>query len=395
VSAPVEGHLGIGAEEFRTRVSGVRERLDAVGLSVGLAYATQHMPGDVQYLTGYDPHVENAVALVLPDEVVVLGGPEGAEVFADAASLGEWRNFKAFEIPFQDYGDTRFYSLGDVLREQLGELPEEVGLISAPNIVPLELASELTDAGMRLRDVSEILADARYRKSPAELELFRAASAIATSAMAAMVDAVKPGVTELEVAAEGDRVAKRLGAYGFGFDTIVCSGHRIDTVIGRATGRRIAPGELVMLGVSPRYHGYTSALGRTVAAGGCSPEQRTFLEHGAHALELAAAALVSGGPAREIDLAARRYLGSVGVGVYHTDGVGHGLGLSECREWQTATAVSDYDLPTGIAMMLDVGLFGHPGLHGLRHENPYLIGNDGEVERLTDLPVRIYEQAGR
>ncbi|MGH2603488.1 MAG: hypothetical protein ACRDJ9_29405, partial [Dehalococcoidia bacterium] len=168
--------MGIGGEEFRARVTAVRDRLDAAGLRVGLAYATQHVPGDVQYLTGYDPHIEDAVALVMPDEVVVLGGPEGAEVFADSASLGEWLNLKAFEIPFQDYGDTRFYSLDEVLREQLGALPEEVGLISASSLVPLELASSLRGAGVRLRDVSGILAQARYRKSPTELELFRIAS---------------------------------------------------------------------------------------------------------------------------------------------------------------------------------------------------------------------------
>jgi Xaa-Pro aminopeptidase len=376
--------------EFRQRLGAAQAALADAGLQVGLAYGTQSMPGDVQYLTGYDPHIEDAVALVFPDDIVVLGGPEGAEVFADSGRQGTWRNLNAFEIPFQDYGETRFFTLPEVVREWHGGLPEEVGLLSAPGLVPFESAHALIDAGVELRDVSHILADARYRKSPGELDLFREASRVATSAMEAMVAAATPGVSELEVAAEGDRVAKRLGAYAFGFDTIVCSGRRVRTVIGRATPKVIRAGEMVMLGISPRIAGYTSALGRTVVAGGANADQLAFLEHGESALELAAAALRCGAPAREIDLAARRYLASVGLGEYHTYGVGHGIGFSECKELKTATAVSDYNVPPGITMMLDVGLFGHPLHQGLRHEDPFVITHSGDVERLTSLAVGVY-----
>ncbi len=111
-----------------------------------------------------------------------------------------------------------------------------------------------------------------------------------------------------------------------------------------------------MLGVSPRFEGYTSAMGRTVVAGGATPEQAAFLDHGIHAHELALNQLVAGKPAREIDLAARRYLNSVELGQYHTYGVGHGIGFTECLESKTATQSSDYDLPAGVAMMIDVGL---------------------------------------
>jgi Xaa-Pro aminopeptidase len=73
-------------------------------------------------------------------------------------------------------------------------------------------------------------------------------------------------------------------------------------------------------------------------------------------------------------------------------GVGHGIGLSECLEEKTATAVSDYEIPTGISMMLDIGLFHHPTFHGSRHEDPYLVDQNGQVERLTDLPVAVFQR---
>jgi Xaa-Pro aminopeptidase len=147
---------------------------------------------------------------------------------------------------------------------------------------------------------------------------------------------------------------------------------------------------MVMLGVSPRFEGYTSASGRTVVAGGASPEQAAFLDHGIHAHELAISQLKVGKPAREVDLFARRYLTSVDLGQYHTYGVGHGIGFTECLEGKTATASSDYDFPEGVAIMIDVGLFGHPIHHGARHEDPYLISHDGKTEKLSDLPMKVY-----
>jgi Xaa-Pro aminopeptidase len=383
----------IQPEEFAQRIANVQRQLADQGLEVGLAYATEHMPGDVQYLTGYDPHLENAGLLVLQDQVIALGGAEGQKMFEDMASAGSWRNLTLFEIPFQDYGDTRFWTIAEIFEDTLGHIPQEIGLLSAANVLSSEIVDLVRQAAggsVKLRDVSRILAGARYRKSPAELEMFRISSQIATAAMRAMLDALKPGMRELEVAAHADFVCKQSGAYNYGFDTIVCSGPRINTIIGRATNKIIQPGEVVMLGVSPRYEGYTSAIGRGVVAGGASARQAEFLDHGIQAQLLAEQALVAGRPARNVDLAARNYLGTVGLAQYHAYGVGHGIGLTECLEERTATQVSDYDLPTGMAMMLDVGLFGHPEFYGARHEDPYLINHNGVTEKLTDLPMKVY-----
>jgi Xaa-Pro aminopeptidase len=380
--------------EFPDRLQRVQQGLKQEGLAVGLAYATEHMPGDVQYLTGYDPHIENVALLVLPNHLVVLGGAEGEKMFEDMGRAGVWRNLSLFEIPFQDYGGLRFYTLTEILQEFLGQVPAEIGLLSAPNVLSQEIVAMAQKAGdkkqVRLRDVSQIMSDARYRKSPAELQMFRIASRIATEAMRAMLGTVAPGARELEVAAAGDAVCKKLGAYAYGFDTMVCSGPRIDTIIGRSTNRVIQRGDLVMLGVSPRFEGYTSAMGRTVVAGGATAKQAAFLDHGIHAHELAIGQLMAGKPAREVDLAARGYLNSVGLGQYHTYGVGHGIGFTECLEGKTATQSSDYDLPTGVAIMIDVGLFGHPLFYGARHEDPFLISHSGKTERLSDLPMKVY-----
>lgn len=205
-----------------------------------------------------------------------------------------------------------------------------------------------------------------------------------------MISSVEAGMTELEIAAIGDKRMKELGAYSNGFDTMVLSGARINTIIGRASERRLQTGDMLLIGASPRFRGYASTVGRTVVVGTPSLEQVEFLNHGVIALGLARKQLFVGNPARNIDLAARDYLRTVGLEEFQVYGVGHGIGLSECLEEKTATALSDYDIGTGLAMMLDVGLFNHKKFHGARHEEPYLVDDYGNVERLTDLDVAVY-----
>jgi len=378
--------------EYPERAEKIRGALAEEGLEVAIAYATEHMPGDVQYLTAYDPHLENVALLVTPDRIIALGGAEGAKMFEDAARFGEWRNLTLFEIPFQDYGDTKFWTLPEILTDVLGTTPSEIGILSASNVMSAEMMELIGQGGMsvKVRDVSHILAKARYEKSPAELEMYRIAGGIATEAMRTLLNHVRPGLRELELAAEADRVMKQMGAYSYGFDAIVCSGPRINTIIGRSSNRVIGEGELVMLGVSPRYEGYTCALGGTVVAGNASPEQREFLDHGIESYDRAAKEFRVSGPAKAIDGAARDYLTSVGLGRYHAYGVGHGIGFTECLEGKTATSTSDYELPAGISMMLDVGLFGVPKHFGARHENPHMIDHEGRAKVLTDLPMKVY-----
>jgi Xaa-Pro aminopeptidase len=383
----VSDTTALTTDEFEGRVARLRAALERAGVPAAIAVGNQGLPGDVQWITGYDPHLETAAVVVSQDAVIAIGGPEGEAMFEDWALMGSWRNVDSYKIPGQHYDGLRFATLAEVLEDAVGTMPQTVGLLSKPSVMTWEIVEELQALGVPTTDSREILATLRYEKTPLELEMHRRASAVATTAMAAMLDAVAPGVTELQVAAAGDAELKRAGAYSTGFDTIVCAGERIATIIGRASRRPIGDGELVMLGVAPRWDGYTSALGRTVVAGTASAAQREFLTHGAAALERAAETLAAGVEASEVHLAANRYLAGAGLDRYHAYGVGHGIGLSECLEERTATAVSDYRVPPGITMMLDVGLYGHPEHVGARHEDPFLVTHEGRVERLTDLPV--------
>ena len=67
-------------------------------------------------------------------------------------------------------------------------MPDQIGLLSAPNVLSseiVELVKQATGQSVRFRDVSRILAEA-LSEDLAGLEMFRIASQIATEAMQAM-----------------------------------------------------------------------------------------------------------------------------------------------------------------------------------------------------------------
>jgi Xaa-Pro aminopeptidase len=366
----------------------------SAGVEAAIGFGTPYGAGDVQYLTGFDPQIENVSVVVTEGAVVLLGGVEGETQFADMGQVGEWRLFDLFKTAGQEYEGYRFWSLREVLADLLGHEPAKVGLVSARSVVSAQFMEVISDAlgeQGRVVDISNDLSQARYEKSDAELDLFRYASMIASSAIFAMLAVLQPGARELEVAAEADAAIKRLGAYSYGWDTMVLSGPRTNTVIGRASPKRIQKGDITLLGASPRYQGYASTVARTVVTGGATTDQADFLQKGITALQFASSELGAGRPARRVDLAARDYLRQNGLGQYHLYGTGHGIGLTECMEGRTALASSDYELPAGIAIMLDVGIFGHPRFFGARHEDPFMIDRTGTVHRLTAVPLDLYK----
>ena len=85
---------------------------------------------------------------------------------------------------------------------------------------------------------------------------------------------IKPGTSEIQVAAAGEHAVRSRGASGFGFSAIVGSGVRSNAVVPTASSKPLADGELVMIGLAPKVRGYgihgtwdESTIGRQSSAG--------------------------------------------------------------------------------------------------------------------------------
>lgn len=389
--------LGVGTRipdsEFKERVEKVRAILKQRRINGGIAYGNEYRPGDTGWLTDYDPSLEATVVVIGDRKTLILGGPEGSLYAREQQRLGEYRNLMELKLPEEDYPGYEFSSFEDAIKEACGGVPDKIGLLTLKEIIPVSIY-EMFDSvkGTELVDASDILLDLRYHKSEAELAVMRVSAGIVTCAMQAALGVLQPGISELEVAAAAEYVMKRLGGERYGIATIVSSGKRVSNVIGGASRKIIESGDLVELTLSIRYEGLSACIGRTVGVGAISESKQKLIDTCVEAYNKAAAKIAYGAPTKEVDLTCRRHLRSHGFENMYSSV--HGTGWTECMEYSGAeTQYSKNTFPKGIAMQLDIGVFGVPAFGippeevGLRLEDLWIIDHAGRVERLTTTPV--------
>src|SRR4029077_16348372 len=167
----------------------------------------------------------------------------------------------------------------------------------------------------------------RMVKDEDELRLIRAAVQLGATLFDRALEVLKPGVKEIEVAAEMEYAARCAGAEEMSFPTIIASGARSALPHGRATEQAIAPGGFVVCDFGVILAGYCSDQTRTVWVGGASDDAREAYEAVREAQEAAIAAVRAGVSVGEVDAAARKVLRKAGFGRYFTHSTGHGVGL--------------------------------------------------------------------
>lgn len=383
--------LSIPKEEYGERIKKVQKKLKEREIDLGIIYCTPNRPGDIMYLSGLDPNIFAGGAIISKDKFFILGGFETHEYAMDIMKFGEYRVIEGYDV-VGDWPGVKFNKIKDVLKEACRYKIKRIGILTNKDILSVAFFEKITSSlsGAEVVDATDIIADLRYIKSKNEQDIIKASNYISTASIKEMIANLKPGLRELEVSAHGDFIIKKMGARSYGFDTVMLSGERAKSNVGRGSNKIIEKGDIVVIGVSARFEGYACGIGRTVVAGGANKEQTIFLEHGIKASELAAKNVKFNAPAKYIDIAPREYLKGVGLGQYQYYSVGHGGGIHECLEKEGADQHSEYQLPKNVIMQVDVGIFGHPQFYGARHEDPYLINNNGETEKLTDLPMRVY-----
>jgi Xaa-Pro aminopeptidase len=235
----------------------------------------------------------------------------------------------------------------------------------------------------RLRPAPPLVERARMVKDVAEITLIRRAVALGASLFNVARERIRPGVTEVEVAGAMEYEARRTGAEGMSFPTILASGTRSAIVHGRASGVRIPAGGFVVCDFGVILAGYCSDRTRTVHVGQPTDEARSLYESVLEAQQAAIAAVRPGATAADVDTAARRVLRRRKLARYFTHSTGHGLGL-EIHEAPRLAAEQDQKLEPGMVLTIEPGAY-VPGRWGVRIEDVVVVTASGcEVLNPTD-----------
>jgi Xaa-Pro aminopeptidase len=214
-------------------------------------------------------------------------------------------------------------------------------------------------------DVSPLLDELRWVKTPYEIERLRRSGKLGAEATAEAMRATRPGMYEYEIAAAAQYVSTRLGADGDAFPPIVPSGPLTPIVHYMENRRQMQAGEIVYMDYGSDWDYYTSDITRTwPVSGRFTAEQEKMYRCVLEARNAIIAAIKPGVTLTGLKDAAERVYARhgyrnefLGTGRY----IGHFIGIS----------------------VHDVG-----GISGPWAEKPFTVGVVFNVEPILQFPER-------
>jgi Xaa-Pro aminopeptidase len=221
----------------------------------------------------------------------------------------------------------------------------------------------------------------RAVKDAAELAVMRSAGELISNVFRKTLPAIRPGASELDVAAKIEYGMKQLGASGPSFDTIVASGPRSAWAHARPTPKLLGKSELVVLDQGAILENYCSDMTRTVFLGRAPAEVRRMYQAVLEAQEAAKQAIRPGIKAADVDRAARRVLKRFGLARYFTHSTGHGLGI-EVHEMPRLGKGEETLLQEGMVVTVEPGVY-LEGFGGVRIEDDVVVTAQGARDLTT------------
>ena len=236
--------------------------------------------------------------------------------------------------------------------------------------------------------VAPLVEPLRWIKDDDELAILSAAALLGCKLFDHMLGFLRPGLAEFEVAAELEYQARRLGAEGMSFETIVASGTRSALPHGRATKCLLPRRGFLTLDFGIIREGYCSDMTRTVHLGKPGAKERDTYQAVLEAQESAVAAVSGGARCGDVDEAARSVLRNAGLADAFSHSTGHGVGL-EIHESPRIGAGQPARLMPGMVITIEPGVY-LPGQFGVRIEDMVVVTPSGG-QVLTPAPKALIE----
>lgn len=383
----------IPAEEYRQRWDKVQTVLKEQNLDLLLVYADdRHTYGAAyaRYYGNLPVAFESVLLLFAPGrDPVLLTGPETVGYASEVGSIPDIRVLTEFAAENEDYPFIALTPLKQVVADCVPHEIRRIGL-GGKGLMGAEIyetiCGNFPDAEFVKMD--GILEPMRGVKTPAEIEVIKYAYHLANLGMEAAVKAVRPGVTEREIAAEAEYVMRKNGAEGTGIDSIIVSGPNTRHILGRTTTRVVQENDLVVITLAPRYEGYHGACARCVFVGEPDPKVLASVKAMIEAQNTCGRNLIPGKVGSEVEAMGRAIMTEAGYGENFMYSGLHSVGVIEFEPpilGPSSTTVIEENM----VISVDIPLF-EADIMGSRTEDGYLITKDGP-QRLTTMEHLIFK----
>jgi Xaa-Pro aminopeptidase len=229
----------------------------------------------------------------------------------------------------------------------------------------------------KLVDVESEVTELRQVKTPKELDCSKKAEQIGDLAFSKILEIIKPGMTELEIAAWLEFFMKTNGADNLSFDTIVASGVNSAMCHAVPTEKKVEKGDFVTMDFGCKYKGYCSDMTRTIVIGRASAEQKkvyaTVLEAQKKALDFICAGQIG----KEVDKVARDYIYAAGYEGCFGHGLGHSTGLY-IHENPRYAMTEENRVLENVVMTVEPGIY-IKDFGGVRIEDMICVTKEGHI----------------
>jgi Xaa-Pro dipeptidase len=241
-------------------------------------------------------------------------------------------------------------------------------------------------------DTTDLIAELRLVKSPAELAYQRQAAQMADQAMRVALESLRPGISETEVAGHASRALGEAGSEFPAIPPMVVSGARSALVHGMATRRTIARGDVVCIEIGAAVHRYHAIVMRSAVVGPAPPRVTEVAACLSEALHAAIAAAKPGAAAHEPDDAANAVLGRLDLVRRRCHRIGYSLGLAYPPGWlepMTLVAGDPHTLQPNISFSLEPNLSLQDEGFGLKLGETIVCTPEG-AERMSQLDFDLF-----
>ena len=377
--------------EFEVRCQNAAKLIRRDGLDALIVNSTDGDYANVRYFSNFWPLFERSGVAISPDgDAALLVGPESREFGADRSKLKKLFVLREYrESADPAYPELKCDTFQDVLAG-VGVTGSKLRIGVASYIdTTVEIMEGVKRAfpDAEIVNAGHIMTELRSIKSDAEVRCLKAGYRIAEIATQAVIDAIRPGMTELEMVGVAQRAVYENGAEYEGLPMYVFSEASTRHCISRSSYREFKKGDIVQLNLSAKIDGYSASIGFPIVLGKLTGHRRDVVLFGLQAHNWVQSQIHNGMPASEIAKGAYQYYVDNGFGENYVYGPMHGTGLCEVEAPWVETS-SDYTFKPGMCFQIDT--FAATNEFGVRWEKGVCIRENG-IEVLSGDIGKLYE----